>query len=36
LEKKELLKIFGKDLLTFDYDFIEPNYLKKFIVKVKK
>jgi tRNA threonylcarbamoyladenosine biosynthesis protein TsaB len=28
--------IFGKDLLTFDYDFIEPHYLKKFIVKVKK
>lgn len=28
--------IFGKDLLTFDYDFLEPNYLKKFIAKVKK
>ena len=27
---------FGKDLLTFDVDFIEPNYLKKFIAKVKK
>lgn len=28
--------IFGKDLVTYDYDFLEPNYLKKFIVKVKK
>jgi tRNA threonylcarbamoyladenosine biosynthesis protein TsaB len=28
--------IFGKDLVTFDYDFLEPNYLKKFIAKVKK
>jgi len=28
--------IFGKDLVNFDYDFIEPNYLKKFIAKVKK
>lgn len=24
---------FGKDLLTFDYDFLEPNYLKNFIVR---
>lgn len=28
--------IFGKDLVTFEYDFLEPNYLKKFIAKVKK
>ena len=28
--------IFGKDLVTCDHDFLEPNYLKKFIVKVKK
>ncbi len=28
--------LFGEDLLTFDYDYLEPNYLKKFIVKVKK
>ncbi len=28
--------IFGKDLVTYDYDFLEPNYLKKFIIKVKK
>jgi len=28
--------IFGKDLVTYDHDFLEPNYLKKFIVKVKK
>lgn len=27
---------FGKVLVTYDYDFLEPNYLKKFIVKVKK
>ncbi|OGU54055.1 MAG: tRNA (adenosine(37)-N6)-threonylcarbamoyltransferase complex dimerization subunit type 1 TsaB [Ignavibacteria bacterium RBG_13_36_8] len=27
---------FGKDLLTFEYDYIEPNYLKKFDIKVKK
>ena len=24
---------FGSDLLTFDYDFLEPNYLKNFIIK---
>lgn len=24
---------FGKDLLTFEYDFLEPNYLKDFIIK---
>lgn len=28
--------IFGKDLVTYDHEFMEPNYLKKFIVKVKK
>ncbi|MEI7812998.1 MAG: tRNA (adenosine(37)-N6)-threonylcarbamoyltransferase complex dimerization subunit type 1 TsaB [Ignavibacteria bacterium] len=28
--------IFGKDLLTFDYDFMEPNYLKNFIIKEPK
>jgi len=28
--------IFGKDLVTYNYDFLEPNYLKKFVVKVKK
>lgn len=27
---------FGKDLLTFDYDYLEPNYLKKFILKGKQ
>jgi len=25
---------YGQDLLTFDYDFLEPNYLKKFKVKI--
>ncbi|MBU0472530.1 MAG: tRNA (adenosine(37)-N6)-threonylcarbamoyltransferase complex dimerization subunit type 1 TsaB, partial [Bacteroidetes bacterium] len=25
--------IFGKDLVTFDHDLLEPNYLKNFIVK---
>lgn len=28
--------IFGEDLVTFDHDLLEPNYLKNFIVKVKK
>ena len=28
--------LFGKDLLTFDYDNLEPNYLKQFVGKVKK
>lgn len=28
--------IFGRDLLTSDYDYLEPNYFKKFIVKAKK
>jgi tRNA threonylcarbamoyladenosine biosynthesis protein TsaB len=27
---------FGKSLLTLDFDYIEPNYLKDFIVKVKR
>lgn len=27
--------IFGKDLVTFDHDLLEPNYLKNFIVKKK-
>ncbi len=27
---------YGKDLLTFDYDYLEPNYFKKFIVKVRR
>jgi tRNA threonylcarbamoyladenosine biosynthesis protein TsaB len=26
-------KLFGKDLLTFEYDYLEPNYLKNFIIK---
>jgi tRNA threonylcarbamoyladenosine biosynthesis protein TsaB len=28
--------LYGEDLLTFDYDYLEPNYLKKFKVKQKK
>ncbi len=28
--------LFGKDLLTFDYDYLEPNYFKKFIAKVNR
>lgn len=28
-------ELFGSDLLTLNYDFIEPNYLKNFIVKGK-
>ncbi len=28
--------IFGKDLVTFDHDLLEPKYLKNFIVKEKK
>ncbi|MFC2083419.1 tRNA (adenosine(37)-N6)-threonylcarbamoyltransferase complex dimerization subunit type 1 TsaB [Bacteroidota bacterium] len=28
--------IFGKDLLTFNYDYLEPNYLKKFVTRTKK
>ncbi len=27
--------LFGKDLLTFEYDYLEPNYFKKFAVKGK-
>lgn len=27
---------FGKSLSTFDFDYTEPNYLKNFIVKVKR
>jgi tRNA threonylcarbamoyladenosine biosynthesis protein TsaB len=27
--------IFGKDLVTFEYDYLEPNYLKNFVVKKK-
>lgn len=27
--------IFGNDLVTFDNDFLEPNYLKNFVVKKK-
>lgn len=26
--------LFGKDLVTFNYDYLEPNYFKKFIPKV--
>lgn len=28
--------IFGKDLLTFNFDYMEPNYLKNFIPRTKK
>ena len=28
--------LFGKDLLTYNYEYIEPNYLKKFVAKEKK
>ncbi len=28
--------LFGEELLTYDYDFLEPEYFKKFIPKVKK
>jgi len=27
---------FGSDLLTYEYDYLEPNYLKNFVAKVKK
>lgn len=27
---------YGKDLLTFEYDYVEPNYLKNFDIKVKR
>ncbi|MCL5031383.1 MAG: tRNA (adenosine(37)-N6)-threonylcarbamoyltransferase complex dimerization subunit type 1 TsaB [Bacteroidetes bacterium] len=29
-------KLFGNDLITFNYDFLEPNYLKNFIIKERK
>ena len=29
-------KLFGDQLLTFDYDYLEPNYFKNFIVKGQK
>ncbi|PID59523.1 MAG: tRNA (adenosine(37)-N6)-threonylcarbamoyltransferase complex dimerization subunit type 1 TsaB [Ignavibacteriae bacterium] len=28
--------LFGEDLVTLDYDYLEPNYLKKFKVKTKQ
>jgi len=28
--------IFGKDLLTFNFDYMEPNYLKNFVPRIKK
>ncbi len=28
--------LYGKELLTYDYDYLEPFYLKQFIAKVKK
>ncbi len=28
-------KLFGEPILTFDYDYLEPNYFKNFIVKGK-
>ncbi len=28
--------LFGEDLLTFDFDYLEPNYLKNFKVKQRK
>jgi tRNA threonylcarbamoyladenosine biosynthesis protein TsaB len=28
--------LFGKELLTYDFDYLEPNYFKKFVAKVKK
>ncbi|MCL6100466.1 MAG: tRNA (adenosine(37)-N6)-threonylcarbamoyltransferase complex dimerization subunit type 1 TsaB [Bacteroidetes bacterium] len=28
--------LFGKDLVTFNYDYLEPNYFKKFIPKVAR
>ncbi len=29
-------RLFGTDLLTYNYDYLEPNYLKNFIIKVRK
>jgi tRNA threonylcarbamoyladenosine biosynthesis protein TsaB len=28
--------LFGNDLLTFNYDYLEPNYFKEFIARVKQ
>lgn len=28
--------LYGQDLLTFDQDYLEPNYFKKFIVRAKR
>ena len=28
--------LFGEELLTYEYDYLEPNYFKKFAAKVKK
>jgi len=28
--------LFGKELLTYNYDYLEPNYFKKFTARVKK
>lgn len=28
--------LFGRELVTLDYDFSEPNYLKKFVVRTRK
>ena len=36
LSISEWAYIFGQDLVTFDYDYLEPNYIKNFIAKVKK
>ncbi len=29
-------KIFSSELITYDYEYLEPNYLKKFIIKERK
>lgn len=29
-------RAFGEDVKTFDYDYLEPNYLKNFIIKERK
>ena len=28
--------LFGKELVTYNFDYLEPNYFKKFVAKVKK
>lgn len=28
--------LFGQELLTYNFDYLEPNYFKKFVAKVKK